>query len=42
MPILAYDNKGKKLGEELFFEFSPTEHMFLKKFDFSESDITDS
>ena len=42
MPKLARDTKGKQLGEEFFSEFSPTERMFLKNIDFSESDITDS
>ena len=39
---LACATKRKQLGEEFFCEFSPTERIFLKNFDFSESDITDS
>ena len=42
MPKLACDIKRKKLNEKFFSEFSPTEQTFLKSFDFSESDITDS
>ena len=42
MPKLACDIKRKKLNEKFFSEFSPTEQTFLKNFDFSESDITDS
>ena len=42
MPKLACDTKRQQLGEEVFSEFSPTERIFLKKFDFSESDLTDS
>ena len=42
MPKLACDIKQKQLNEKFFSEFSPTEQIFLKSFDFSESDITDS
>ena len=42
MPKLACDIKRKQLNEKFFSEFSPTEQTFLKDFDFSESDITDS
>ena len=42
MPKLACDIKRKQPNEKFFSEFSPTEQMFLKNFDFSESDITDS
>ena len=42
MPKLACDIKQKQLIEKFFSEFSPTEQTFLKNFDFSESDITDS
>ena len=42
MPKLACDIKRKQLNEKFFSEFSPTEQTFLKNFDFSESDITDS
>ena len=42
MPKLACDTKRRQLSEEFFSEFSPTERIFLKNFDFSESDITDS
>ena len=41
-PKLACDTKRKQLNEEFFSEFSPIERIFLKIFDFSESDITDS
>ena len=40
LPKLACDTKRKQLGEEFFSEFSPTERIFLKCFDFTESDIT--
>ena len=42
MPKLACDIKRKQLNEKFFSEFSPTEQTFLKNFDFSDSDITDS
>ena len=42
MPKLACDIKRKQLNEKFFSQFSPTEQTFLKNFDFSESDITDS
>ena len=42
MPKLPCDIKRKQLNEKFFSEFSPTEQTFLKNFDFSESDITDS
>ena len=42
MPQLACDIKRKQLNEKFFSEFSPTERTFLKNFDFSEYDITDS
>ena len=42
MPKLACDIKRKQLNEKFFSEFSPIEQKFLKNFDFSESDITDS
>ena len=42
MPKLACDIKPKILNEKFFSEFSPTEQTFLKNFDFSESDITDT
>ena len=42
MPKLACDIKRKQPNENFFSEFSPTEQTFLKNFDFSESDITDS
>ena len=42
MPKLACDTNRKQLYEKFFSEFSPTEQTFLKNFDFSESDITDS
>ena len=42
MPKFEYDTKRKQLNEKFFSEFSPTEQTFLKNFDFSESDITDS
>ena len=42
MPKLACDIKRKQLNEKFFSEFSPTEQTFLKNFDFSECDITDS
>ena len=42
MPKLARDTKRKQLCEVFFSEFSPTERMFMKNIDFSESDITDS
>ena len=41
-PKLACDIKRKQLNEKFFSEFSPTEQTFLKNFDFSESDVTDS
>ena len=41
MPKLACVTKRQQLGKEFFSEFSPTERMILKDFDFSESDITD-
>ena len=42
MPKVACDAKRKQLCKEVFFEFSSTERIFLKKIDFSECDITDS
>ena len=42
MPKLACDIKRKQLNQKFFSEFSPTEQTFVKNFDFSESDITDS
>ena len=36
------DVKRKQPDEKFFTEFSPTEQTFLKSFDFSESDFTDS
>ena len=42
MPKMACDTKRKQLNEAFFSEFSPTERLFLKKFVFSESGITDS
>ena len=42
MPKLACDTKGKQLNEKFSSEFSPTEQTFLKNFDFSVSDFTDS
>ena len=42
MPKLACDITRKQLNEKFFSEFSPTEQTFLKNFDFSEYDITDS
>ena len=42
MPKLTCDTERQQLGEEFFSEFSPTECILLKNFDFSESDITDS
>ena len=42
MPKFACDIKRKQLNEKFFSEFSPTEQTFLKNFDFSVSDITDS
>ena len=42
MPKFACDTKRKQLNEKFFSEFSPAEQTFLKNFDFSESDITES
>ena len=42
MPKSACETKRKQLNEKFFSVFSPTEQTFLKNFDFSESDITDS
>ena len=42
MPRLSCDTKRKQLNEKFFSEFSRTEQTFLKNFEFSESDITDS
>ena len=42
MPKLACDIKRKQLNGKFFSEFSPTDQTFLKNFDFSESDVTDS
>ena len=42
IPKLACDTKQKQLNEKFVSEFSHTEQTFLKNFDFSESDITDS
>ena len=42
MPKLPCDIKRKRLHEKFFSEISPTEQTFLKNFDFSESDFTDS
>ena len=42
MRKLACDTKRKKLIEKFFSDFSPTEQIFFKKFDFSESGFTDS
>ena len=41
-PKFACVAKRKKLDEEFFSEFSPTERIFLKNFNFSESGITNS
>ena len=38
MPNLACDTKRKQLKEKFFSEFSPTERIILKNFDFCESD----
>ena len=37
----SFNHKQKQLNEEFFSEFSLTERMFLQKFTFSESDISD-
>ena len=42
MPNFACDTKRRQLNDNFFSEFSPTEQTFLKNFDFSESDFTDS
>ena len=42
MPKSACETKRKQLNEKFFSVFSPTEQTFLKNFDFSESDISDS
>ena len=42
MPKMACDTQRKQLGEAFFSEFSPTERIFLKNFDFSESDKANS
>ena len=42
LPKFAFDIKRKQFNEKFFSEFSPAEQTFLKNFDFSESDITDS
>ena len=42
MPKLARYTKRKQLDEDFFSGFRPIERIFLKIFDFSESDITDS
>ena len=42
LPKLACHTKRKQLNEEFFSEFSPTERIFLKIFNFSECDIPDS
>ena len=42
IPKLACDTKHKPVDEELFSEFSLTERMLVRNFDFSEFDTTDS
>ena len=42
MPNVACDTKQQQLGEDFFSEFSPTQRIFLKKFNISECDITDT
>ena len=42
IPKLECDIKRKQRNEKFFSAFSPTEQTFLKVFDFSDSDFTDS